>query len=300
MILYVAGDLFESPAQTLVNTVNTEGVMGKGIALTFKQLFPDMFREYQSICERGQLRIGALHIFRTPAKLIINFPTKTTWRHPSQPEFIEAGASFAANYQKIGVRSVAFPPLGCGNGELDFERQVKPLMERHLAPLPIQALVYPPRPQATAVEHRDIRTMQTWLRSEPTTLAFDEVWRDLQELLRRQTQYETIAQRGRFEAVIADDPARIRVRAAGKTVNFLQEEVREVWRELRHHLVFTPTSYPSRKHDIAYLLPILAELPYIDRIQLADSTDTLRLSPTHGIRLTPASQAPAQRDLLAV
>src|SRR5688500_3804660 len=91
MISYVYGNLFESPAQTLVNTVNTVGVMGQGIALQFKQIYPKMFRAYQQLCEAGEFDIGRLFLHRTPNKLIVNFPTKKHWRQPSKPEYIEAG-----------------------------------------------------------------------------------------------------------------------------------------------------------------------------------------------------------------
>ena len=90
-ITYVRGNLFESPAQVLVNTVNTVGVMGKGVALEFKKLFPEMFEEYRRLCEGRLLKIGMLHIYRTPHKWVLNFPTKEHWRQPSRVEYIDAG-----------------------------------------------------------------------------------------------------------------------------------------------------------------------------------------------------------------
>src|SRR5438094_656515 len=116
MISYVTGDLFSSPAKVLVNTVNIVGVMGKGIALRFKQTYPEMFKEYQVLCEAGQLQIGSLWVFRTPHKWILNFPTKMHWRKPSAPEYVEAGLrKFVATYAAQGITSIAFPRLGCGN-----------------------------------------------------------------------------------------------------------------------------------------------------------------------------------------
>jgi len=127
MLTYVTGDLFESPAQTLVNTVNTVGVMGKGIALRFKQIYPEMFAKYQELCESGQFTIGQLYLWRTPNKWVLNFPTKEHWRRPSKLQYIEAGLEkFVEGYQDAGISSIAFPPLGCGNGELDFD-EVRPL-----------------------------------------------------------------------------------------------------------------------------------------------------------------------------
>src|SRR5882672_1596604 len=132
MITYVRGNIFESPAQTLVNTVNTVGVMGRGVAVEFKRLYPEMFKAYREHCERGDLAIGRLFFYRTEHKSVLNFPTKKHWRQPSRPEYIEEGLkTFAQTYERVGIHSVAFPALGCGNGGLDFEKQVQPLMEKY-------------------------------------------------------------------------------------------------------------------------------------------------------------------------
>ena len=143
MLTYVSGNLFDSPAQVLVNTVNTVGIMGKGIARDFKEAYPEMFGEYQQLCKQGELSIGQLWIYRTPDKWILNFPTKVHWRQPSKIEYIEAGLkTFTIIYADLGIRSIAFPELGCGNGGLDFESQVKPLMEKYLSELPIDITIY--------------------------------------------------------------------------------------------------------------------------------------------------------------
>src|SRR5688572_26562315 len=99
MLTFVRGNLFESPAKVLVNTVNTVGVMGKGIALSFKQIYPEMFQRYVQLCESGQLDIGKLWLYKTPHKWILNFPTKKNWRAPSRLEYLEAGLrKFVATY----------------------------------------------------------------------------------------------------------------------------------------------------------------------------------------------------------
>ena len=84
MITYVVGDLFRSPARVLVNTVNTVGVMGKGIAKDFKFIYPEMFKQYQVLCEKNLFNIGQLWLYKTHHKWILNFPTKKHWRQPSQ------------------------------------------------------------------------------------------------------------------------------------------------------------------------------------------------------------------------
>ncbi len=119
MIMYVEGDLFSSTAQVLVNTVNTVGVMGKGIAKEFKRIYPDMFRKYQEYCEAGRLQPGTLFLYRTRNKTILNFPTKRHWRQKSRLSDIEAGLkTFVAQYVEMGIYSIAFPQPSCGNAIL--------------------------------------------------------------------------------------------------------------------------------------------------------------------------------------
>ena len=181
MITYVEADLFTSPAQVLVNTVNTVGVMGKGIALTFKQVYPEMFDEYQHYCENGMFDTGMLWLYKTSHKWILNFPTKKHWRSKSKLEYIEAGLrKFADTYDYKGIGSISFPMLGCGNGELDWDTQVQPLMERYLRRLPIDVYIHLyPSVAGNVPEHRDIEATKQWLRSEPRYLPFEEFWEDL-------------------------------------------------------------------------------------------------------------------------
>lgn len=143
MITYVRTSIFDSPAQTWVNAVNTVGVMGKGLAKAFKDRYPAMFQQYRYECEQRQLDIGRLSIYRSPDTIIVNFPTKKHWKNPSQVDYIEEGLrTFVAIYQHEGITSVSFPQLGCGNGGLDWSSEVRPLMERYLQPLPIPVYVH--------------------------------------------------------------------------------------------------------------------------------------------------------------
>ena len=143
MITYVVGDIFTSPAKVLVNTVNTVGVMGKGIAYGFKRIYPEMFEQYQYFCEEGMFNVGQLWLYKTPHKWILNFPTKKHWRSKSKVEYIEAGLQkFVDTYDLKGMLSVAFPMLGCGNGGLDWNTQIQPLMEEYLTDLPIDIFIY--------------------------------------------------------------------------------------------------------------------------------------------------------------
>ncbi len=127
----------EGRVQTLVNPVNCRGVMGRGLALQFKERYPAMFAEYRRRCLAGALTVGRLYVWR-PAKdatWVLNFPTKNHWREPSSLEIIEAGLKRLLEvYQPTGITSLAFPLLGCGEGGLAWE-DVEPLMVRYLTQL---------------------------------------------------------------------------------------------------------------------------------------------------------------------
>jgi O-acetyl-ADP-ribose deacetylase (regulator of RNase III)/uncharacterized protein YwgA len=139
------GNLLDAPAQTLVNTVNTVGVMGKGIALEFRQRFPDMFTDYQRRCAEGRVRVGEPYLWRGRFDhWIINFPTKRHWRSASRIADIERGLSFLSEHLVAwGVTSMAVPPLGAGHGGLDWAT-VGPRIYRHLDALPIPIVLYAP------------------------------------------------------------------------------------------------------------------------------------------------------------
>ncbi len=180
MLTYIEGNLFLSPAQTLVNTVNTVGVMGKGIAREFKTIFPEMYAAYAARCEGGELQPGTLHLHRTPHKWILNFPTKRHWRQPSRLADIETGLdAFIRGYEAQGITSVAFPQLGCGNGGLDWEADVRPMMERRLADLPIEVYIHIHSGKPDAAERRGAAWVASWLQDDPDSVAYDRFRTDL-------------------------------------------------------------------------------------------------------------------------
>jgi O-acetyl-ADP-ribose deacetylase (regulator of RNase III)/uncharacterized protein YwgA len=145
MFKAIIGDLFTSRTDTLVNTVNCVGVMGKGVALEFKKRFPAMFEDYASRCAQGRVRLGEPYLYRdVSGARIVNFPTKDHWRSASRLADIARGLDFfAAHVGAWGIRSVAFPPLGCGNGGLEW-REVGPLMYSKLHRLACDVEVYAP------------------------------------------------------------------------------------------------------------------------------------------------------------
>lgn len=144
MIKFTQGNIFDSKAQTLVNTVNCVGVMGKGLAKEFRDRWPDMFNAYQAACKKGEVRSGKPFLYKDLYKIILNVPTKDNWKEPSKYEFVEAGLkAIRDHFQEWGIKSIALPPLGCGLGGLDWA-QVKALMVKYLDELPIDVEVYEP------------------------------------------------------------------------------------------------------------------------------------------------------------
>lgn len=145
MIDVKVGDLFESDAQTWVNTVNCVGVMGKGIALTFKQRFPAYFDDYEERCERDEVQLGEPYLYKRESQpWILSFPTKDHWRSLTRLEHIVEGLEYLEDhYEEWGIESLAVPPLGCGNGQLEWA-VVGPTLYEHLQRLDIPIELYAP------------------------------------------------------------------------------------------------------------------------------------------------------------
>ena len=145
-----SGSLLEADAEALVNPVNTVGVMGQGLALQFMHRFPEMFEDYQNACQKGLLTPGRMHTYETGfprnPRFIINFPTKRHWREPSRIEDVESGLRALADEICVrGIKSIAVPALGCGNGGLEWQ-QVLPLIQSYLGHLTdVEFIVFPPK-----------------------------------------------------------------------------------------------------------------------------------------------------------
>ncbi len=253
--------LFDSPAQTLVNTVNTVGVMGKGIAKHFKTRFPEMFKDYKTLCDTGSLEIGRLQIWRGENRWVLNFPTKTTWRQPSKLPYVEAGLlKFVDSYRSLGIASVSFPPLGCGNGNLDWE-QVKPLMEHYLRKVSIPVYIHNVHvPVDFVPEHRE---------SVTAPKRFEDFLRDLRLAIQKadgifQTQANT-----KFKAhMIADDMLEV-TRSQNRTENIDHEMLEETWLRLYERILSIDSFADDRAKRLkSYLFPILSTLPYVRSVDI--------------------------------
>lgn len=145
MITFVDGNIFDSPAQVITNTINCVGVMGKGLALEFKRRFPKMYEDYRIRCQKGDVLPGRPYLWEDDKVQILNFPTKRHWRENSRLDDIEEGLRYLANhYQEMGLHTLALAPLGCGNGGLNWN-DVKPLIERYLGSVPdLEVFAYRP------------------------------------------------------------------------------------------------------------------------------------------------------------
>ena len=155
MIETTSGDILTVDAEALVNTVNCVGIMGRGIALQFRKAFPDNFKAYEAVCKRGELQPGKMFIFETGSltnpRYVINFPTKRHWKGKSQLVDIESGLkALVSDIRRFGIHSIAIPPLGCGQGGLDWA-EVRPRIERAMTAVPdVRVLLF--GPAATPVQ----------------------------------------------------------------------------------------------------------------------------------------------------
>ena len=272
MITYVVGDLFTSPAKVLVNTVNTVGVMGKGIALDFKRIYPEMFEQYQYYCENGMFDIGKLWLYKTSHKWILNFPTKEHWRNKSRIEYIEAGLEkFADTYDSKGIGSISFPMLGCGNGELDWNTQVQPVMEEYLRQLPLDIYIHLRLPDSPFVpEHRNVAAISNWLRSQPQHLPFTEFWDDIVALATSDRTYATLSTGTPFTVNWDSEDQALKFKSDGDKFSIRKESYEQFWTFIRPKGYFHTRDFPEEMtRHVLHVASFLQHLRYIRPILLS-------------------------------
>ena len=159
MVTFTQGNLLEANTEALVNTVNTVGVMGKGVALMFKEAFPDNYKAYAAACKRGEVKVGEMFVVERDSLLrprwILNFPSKQHWRNRSRMAWIDAGLrDLVRVIREKGIRSIALPPIGCGNGGLAWDA-VRPRMESLLNQLDgVEVIIFEPTRQYQNVQKR--------------------------------------------------------------------------------------------------------------------------------------------------
>lgn len=137
MIKITDSNVFNTDAEAIVNTINCVGFMGKGLALEYSLRYPELLIDYKNRCKNKEIKIGKMYYFKTNDKLIVNFPTKDDYKYPSKIEWIEEGLKdFVNTYSKYEINSIAFPLLGCSNGQLNYN-QVIDLIKMYLSNLDI-------------------------------------------------------------------------------------------------------------------------------------------------------------------
>lgn len=263
MIKYIEGDLFSSPAQVITNTVNTVGVMGKGLALSFKQLYPEMFEFYQEICEKKELDIGKLILWRAVDHWLLQFPTKKHWRNDSKLEYIEAGLKkFVDIYDKEGITSVAFPCLGCGNGGLNW-KDVKLLMEKYLSPLPIDVYVYVGNYEDEKKVFTKAKEFNSWLLENARSMFFNDLIEDIKNVSGI-VPYEFRFQKDRVFASYVED--NLEVKENDITVySFNEEELFLLWADVRRQKVIECS---NEEPKINVFFALLNALNYLTKVRV--------------------------------
>ena len=264
MLQFHRTSLLTSSAQTVVNTVNTVGVMGKGIAVAFKTRNPSMFNDYMKICASGDLDAGGLWLWKGTDQWVLNFATKKHWRNPSKMEYIQNGLQqFRRDYEHLGIREISFPRLGCGNGGLDWS-EVRPLMVRELQDLPITIYIHDFEKPLGSTEH-ELAFQQV---QQPRS--FEKFYEDLHHLVEGRS--------GNFHAIFLNEPFMVSISEDG-VLKALDSEEKVVASKEDLFRVWTLLSeMPISRFDLPYsasehaleLISVLAELPYARAVNLAN------------------------------
>ncbi len=186
------GDILKSKTQTLVNTVNCVGIMGKGIALEFKNRFPDMFKDYVKRCDRHEVHLGEPYVYKTLfGPQVVNFPTKDHWKSLSRISDVRRGVDYLLkHYKQWGITSIAIPPLGCGNGQLEW-KVVGPLIYQAAKEMDVSVEIYAPygtnsaELTASFLESGHKTVASGACTSEASRMPFNPAWLGLVEILKR-------------------------------------------------------------------------------------------------------------------
>ncbi len=283
MLIYHRTSLLESSAQTLVNTVNCVGVMGKGLAHAFKLREPDMFASYKNICDNKLLEPGKLWLWRGAESWVLNFPTKKHWRNPSRIEWIEAGlAKFQTAYEAQGIREIAFPRLGCGNGGLDWD-DVRPLMEHFLADLPIRVFIHDHEVDVGLPEHMEAAAAQ--LRTaERASTSYESFMNSLRKAVSMLgSDFVDISTSNRFQASMTLDDQLI-VEGSDAAWRYEADDIRGLWVRLSSGLVTNESASKSVGGGGSSIVSVLSVLPQVRPVEI-QRRDTAK--PEIAVEFTP-------------
>ncbi len=266
-VVYRRTSILESPAQTLVNTVNCVGVMGKGLAREFRAREPEMFRAYERLCKAKILEPGTLWLWKGRDNWVLNFPTKVHWRNPSKMEWIEAGLQkFVNSYEDLGITEVSFPRLGCGNGDLNWD-DVKVLMERYLGEVKIPVFIHDYVKDIGLPEH--VEFAASVLREERRSIStFESFVVALSRALELSDGEVGIIETGqRFKAYFGDDK-RLGILTDSFFTWFDEEDLRCIWMTLQNGLLTSRNAEWTVKGSGSYLVGVMGMLPDVRPIEI--------------------------------
>lgn len=264
MITYHHTSLLTSQAQTVVNTVNTVGVMGKGIAAAFKAKYPDMFKAYKKLCLEKRLNVGQLWLWKAQDQWVLNFPTKQHWRQPSKLEYIEAGLKkFRDQYEIRGIREISFPRLGCGNGGLNWS-DVKPLMEDYLKGIPIPIYIHDFTRDIGLPEHNESTNQSD---TEDSFYSFKE--QIIYLIHEKDGIFNTLTSHKEFKTIHDKENNKIIIRHENKNLEFTEDDLYNIWTLLLRGPVEKEFLLGEVKQEFEYISSILSTLPFIRPIKVS-------------------------------
>ena len=267
MITYVVGNLLQSPAQVLVNPINTAGMMSKG---HFRRLYPAMLEQYRQLCEQQRLRIGDLWLYKTPHKWILNFPTRAHWRDVVKLDNIELGLEqFAAIYAEQGIVSASFPMIGAGLGGLDWQSVVRPLLEHYLEPLPIPVFIHLHEPDDRFTTQLDDDTLAVWLHGVPHIPAMSAVWADLLMITRQEPMLTALDDEQSFQINVDAEQNLILTGHDESPLELSTDLFAAIWETICAAGYVMPGDFPGSAAGSSLLVSLLAQLDYVRPVWLA-------------------------------
>jgi O-acetyl-ADP-ribose deacetylase (regulator of RNase III) len=248
--------------------------MGKGLAASLKHRHPDMFKAYKRICDQGLLDIGKLWLWRSSDQWVLNFPTKKHWRRPSTLEYIDAGLQkFADQYEVRGIREVAFPRLGCGNGGLSWD-EVQPLMHKHLADLPIRTYIHDFDVDLEFPEHKEYSPIMA-------ENSFHNFMCDLGAAIElNESRFTLLDKVGCFDAslVEGDDETTLVLQGDGWKSHIDEFDLSELWVLLNKGPVDSSRMVGMARDCVSPLFSLLSTIGYIRPVEIARPSEVPRLA----------------------
>lgn len=265
MLQFHRTSLMTSPAQTVVNTVNTVGVMGKGVAAAFKERHPDMYIEYKKQCDEGLLQPGGLWLWKGPEQWVLNFATKKHWRNPSKLAYIEHGLiQFRESYEKMGIREIAFPRLGCGNGGLNWP-DVRTLMISCLQDLPISIFIHDFEKNLGKPEHEFLPNLFAQKAS-----SFEQFCKDLETVISKSDgEIRPLMMKIPFHVWLTEK-CELRGSKGCNKLLAAEEDLFRIWSILSTRTVSRYDLPESVQESALKIFSVISKLPYVRPINITD------------------------------